>query len=353
MREHVRLPPPTRALLLAGLLAGLALVVGGLTALDQRTFSGDRWSQHRDGAGEIVLPEARRRPAPPVRYGRDDAEPARSSRPVRAEVDPGAAAPTVRDGVPAAVGENQAPERERRAGAPARPDADTDADGLPDRWETRHGLDARRANAHGDPDGDGLWNVTELELRTDPREIDSDHDGRSDGDSDPDADGVPNVVEQRIAALDPLVRDTDRDGRHDGEDDTDGDGLPNATEVQLRLDPADEDTAGNGVADGAEDSDGDGVTNADELQTGTDPGTPDAPDTPVAPPEEPEPEPIGPPELPSEPAPAAPADGGATPPATELAPTDPAPVETVPVEPAPAAPAPVEPAAPAPVEPAA
>jgi hypothetical protein len=50
---------------------------------------------------------------------------------------------------------------------------DTDADGLPDTWESRFGLDSNAAGgdngASGDPDGDGLTNAQELAGDTHPR----------------------------------------------------------------------------------------------------------------------------------------------------------------------------------------
>lgn len=53
---------------------------------------------------------------------------------------------------------------------------DEDADGLSNRYEVRHLLDARSA----DTDADGLSDSTEIALGTDPTALDSDHDGISD-----------------------------------------------------------------------------------------------------------------------------------------------------------------------------
>ena len=48
---------------------------------------------------------------------------------------------------------------------------DTDGDGLPDTWETAHGLDPFNPNdAALDSDGDGLTNLQEYQLGTDPRD---------------------------------------------------------------------------------------------------------------------------------------------------------------------------------------
>jgi hypothetical protein len=83
--------------------------------------------------------------------------------------------------------------------------ADTDADGLPDGYEAAHGLDPERDDAHEDADGDGLTNLEEYLLGTDPRNRDTDGDGLTDG-------------QEVDLGSDPFSRDTDGDGLPDGSD---------------------------------------------------------------------------------------------------------------------------------------
>ena len=59
--------------------------------------------------------------------------------------------------------------------------ADTDGDGMPNRWERRHDLNPNKANAAGDPDRDRLSNLDEYLLGGHPRDRDTDNDGLWDG----------------------------------------------------------------------------------------------------------------------------------------------------------------------------
>jgi hypothetical protein len=63
--------------------------------------------------------------------------------------------------------------------------SDGDGDGLPDYWESGHGLSPTDATgdhgATGDPDGDDLTNTQEHDLGTHPLEADTDRDGQDDG----------------------------------------------------------------------------------------------------------------------------------------------------------------------------
>ncbi len=128
--------------------------------------------------------------------------------------------------------------------------ADTDKDGLTDGQEVR----IYHTNAlKWDTDGDGLSDGDEvLKYHTDPLRTDTDGDGLSDGDE---------ILKYHT---DPLKADTDGDGLSDGEEvliyhtdplkvDTDGDGLSDWEEVKMyHTDPLKTDTDGDGLSDGDE-----------------------------------------------------------------------------------------------------
>ncbi len=114
-----------------------------------------------------------------------------------------------------------------------------------------------------DTDGDGLTDVREAELGTDPNNPDTDDDGISDGD------------EVYVHMTDPLNSDTDGDWLYDGGElikntdpnnpDSDNDGLTDGQEYYVfNTDPANPDT------------DGDGVNDGDEIRNGTDPLDPNS-----------------------------------------------------------------------------
>lgn len=112
---------------------------------------------------------------------------------------------------------------------------DADLSGIPDWWEVKNGLQPGSPSpAVADADGDGLTNLQEFQRGSDPRKVDTDGDGVSDG-----LETVANV----------LRPDSDGDGLLDGEEtsgalpsnpnlvDTDGDGVNDLDEVRFRSDP--------------------------------------------------------------------------------------------------------------------
>lgn len=116
-----------------------------------------------------------------------------------------------------------------------------------------------------DTDEDGLddgFELLKLGLLTDVNSVDSNGDGVSDDLEDIDDDGLANVEEQ-VLGTDPLVIDSDRDGLSDCYEvnvshtsplsaDPDGDGLQDDSELRLGMDPGVWDSDGNGVGDGDE-----------------------------------------------------------------------------------------------------
>ena len=108
-------------------------------------------------------------------------------------------------------------------------ETDADGDGIEDWWEDEFDFDPEDpADAALDPDSDGLTNLQEFLVGTNPRLPDSDGDGMPDGwelangldasvdDAalDADGDGLTNLEEYR-AGTDPNVRDSDGDGLSD------------------------------------------------------------------------------------------------------------------------------------------
>ena len=117
---------------------------------------------------------------------------------------------------------------------------DQDSDGMEDYWEHIHYLDFTNPNdATIDSDNDGLSNLRESQLGTNPQSTDSDGDGYSD------------YAEVNLHYTDPTSKDNDEDGMAD------------VWEVNNGLDIK--------VNDADEDPDSDGFTNLDEFVNGTDP----------------------------------------------------------------------------------
>lgn len=135
---------------------------------------------------------------------------------------------------------------------------DLDGDGVTDQLEVRFGASPLLA----DTDGDGLLDLFEITRAAGtlwPHMADSDEDGQSDALEDTDRDGLTNLQEQELGT-NPLRKDTDRDSLPDAEEvalgtdpllaDTDSDGLSDAAEGRAGTDPRNPDTDGDGIPDG-------------------------------------------------------------------------------------------------------
>ena len=156
--------------------------------------------------------------------------------------------------------------------------ADTDGDGMPDKWEVDHGLDPRRDDRTQDRDCDFLTNWEEFSASLNPASADSDGNGTPDyrqlrGNTTWQAlydrnDRLLGVRYERGASFGYAYDGNGNPVRQvklgrDG----DGDGLPDLWEFAHGLDPKSALDAG-GLAG---DPDGDGWTNLQELMGVTDP----------------------------------------------------------------------------------
>ena len=121
---------------------------------------------------------------------------------------------------------------------------DNDKDGLINYLEDYYKTDKNNP----DTDGDGLSDYIEISvLGTDPLKADTNDNGISDAYEDKDGDGLNNITEIKIGT-DPAYSDTDGDGLSDNEEiniyktnplvqDTDGDGATDGWEVENGYDP--------------------------------------------------------------------------------------------------------------------
>ena len=159
---------------------------------------------------------------------------------------------------------------------------DADGDGMADSWEIAHGLDPQQNDALADADSDGVGNLEEYVLGSNPDAADTDSDGLTDDeeiqhqtnprDDDSDHDELADGAEIQNGT-DPLDPDSDHDNLTDGwevrngtnplDSDSDHDLIPDDWEVQYGLNP--------NLNDATNDPDGDGLTNLQEYQHGTNP----------------------------------------------------------------------------------
>ncbi|MDN4618425.1 S-layer homology domain-containing protein [Paenibacillus sp. PsM32] len=135
---------------------------------------------------------------------------------------------------------------------------DSDKDGLPDYMEELLGTDKNNP----DSDGDGLTDGQEVNrIGTSPLKADTNGNGMKDGLEDNDHDGLNNIREMQLNT-DPNNEDSDFDGWNDGLEiqretdplkaDTDNDGLDDSIEENFGMNPLNSDTNGNGIKDGDE-----------------------------------------------------------------------------------------------------
>jgi hypothetical protein len=128
---------------------------------------------------------------------------------------------------------------------------DRDHDGLPDRWERLHDLSPSIKSGKGDPDRDGLTNLREYHLRTNPRNADTDGDGYDDRDE-VHADTNPrDAASHPTTPPPPSPPDADGDGVPDSEDECPGEAGP-ASNDGCPVPPPPGDSDGDGVPDGSD-----------------------------------------------------------------------------------------------------
>lgn len=136
---------------------------------------------------------------------------------------------------------------------------DSDNDGITDMIEKEIGSDPKNSDTDGDGLPDGYEYYT---LNTNPCSIDSNNNGIKDGDEDFDNDKLTNIEEYKLGT-NPYNIDTDGDGLNDYEEvkiyntdplkvDSDSDGLNDYDEIKLGYNPNKADSNDNGIIDSKE-----------------------------------------------------------------------------------------------------
>jgi hypothetical protein len=92
---------------------------------------------------------------------------------------------------------------------------DRNHDHISDKWEKKFNLSLKVDQSNKDQDRDKVDNLNEFQEGTNPRDKDTDNDGRPDGREDSDHDGLNNMGEDNTSNL-PDDQDTDNDGVEDG-----------------------------------------------------------------------------------------------------------------------------------------
>jgi hypothetical protein len=140
--------------------------------------------------------------------------------------------------------------------------SDTDGDGMPDGWEVRHGLQSLTSDGNGDDDSDGDGMPDGYEVTNGLNLLVNDANGDLDGD------GLSNAIEYQL-------------GTNANSPDSDSDGMPDGWQYNYSscgLDPLD-------ASDADDNPDGDACVDIEEYKGGTSPCSNDcsAPPAPPAP----------------------------------------------------------------------
>jgi len=179
---------------------------------------------------------------------------------------------------------------------------DADADGLPDWWEKKYGLNINDASdADIDSDNDEANNLVEFQFDTNPFVNDTDGDGYDDGleiknGYNPNGEGRLDTDGDGMYDWWEIQNGFDKNNPKDAQEDGDKDGLTAKQEFFYKTNPSKSDSDNDGVSDGDEvkqgsnpigsgplqvneitmdDSDGDGLDSAHEALFGTDPNNRD------------------------------------------------------------------------------